>query len=200
MRLLFTAFLLCIICFTACGKADGININAPEGGGEDITKPEEAAGAVHREQPKEAQAARAEEELLSKQKELYECSIEALEDMLSENRRLDEDSGWYQEEVSTIYMFSEAYDGVLQAGFEAGAAYPRASTASLSNSRKMRASRKISNFCEMSMALAGAPTLFPAVDILKITMVRASPFPAITATLTANSCCPGPRWRSASGN
>ena len=44
MRLLFTAFLLCIICFTACGKADGININAPEGGGEDIAKPEEAAG------------------------------------------------------------------------------------------------------------------------------------------------------------
>lgn len=118
MRLLFTAFLLCIICFTACGKADGININAPEGGGEDIAKPEEAAGAVHREQPKEAQAAQAEEELLSKQKELYECSIEALEDMLSENRRLDEDSGWYQEEVSTIYMFSEAYDGVLQAGFD----------------------------------------------------------------------------------
>lgn len=104
----FLAILLfCMILLTACETADGVIVDMPEsmqqptGGGEEDTTDSDFF----------------EEKLLSEQKELYASHIETLEELLLKNRKQEQTGEIYQELISSIYIFSEAYSGGTQASY-----------------------------------------------------------------------------------
>lgn len=105
--LFLAALLICTATFTAC--------TSQSDSGEDLIQSEplqpEAA------QPEPIQSESIEDKLLAEQKELYTLYIADLDQMLSENRRQAQDSESYQELIDTIYIFSGAYSGALQADY-----------------------------------------------------------------------------------
>ncbi len=147
-RIFAVVFLLCALLSTACGKTDGTAGNKPEDGSGAVIGAGEAAESAKTEpaqgNPGAEQALLEENKLLEEQRESYARSIEKLDRMLSESRELSEsyklyedrelsgnseltenrdqekDGGIYWEELSTVYMFSESYYGVLRAEYGEG--------------------------------------------------------------------------------
>lgn len=115
--LFLTVLVFCSISLKACGKTDGSDENTLEEGREAATEAGETAEAGNAGELELAEAD-PKEELRAKQKELYTASIETLDDMLAGNRGRDSGDTVYQETIGAIYIFSEAYDGVLQAGYD----------------------------------------------------------------------------------
>jgi len=113
---LLTAFAFCTISLNACGKTDGADENTLEEEKEAATKEGETAEAGNAGAPESEEADPGKES--GAQKELYTASIETLDDMLAGNRGRDSGDTVYQETIGTLYIFSEAYDGVLQAGYD----------------------------------------------------------------------------------
>ena len=124
MRQLFCVFLFSAIFLTACGSVNGINGNKTENAAEGVMDTGEEAGSFNGERTGSAQddtvdgEPSAEDKLLEEQKKTYADAIEALDDLLAENRGREQKDDFYQETIGTIYLFSEAYTGVLQAGYD----------------------------------------------------------------------------------
>lgn len=104
----FLAILLfCMIMFAACETEDGVTVDMlesvqqPTGSGEEDTTDSDFF----------------EEKLLLEQKELYVSHIETLEELLLKNREQEQTGEIYQELISSIYIFSEAYSGGTQASY-----------------------------------------------------------------------------------
>ncbi|HBA69806.1 MAG TPA: hypothetical protein DCZ40_10695 [Lachnospiraceae bacterium] len=100
----------------ACKKTDNWNGNTEETGFEEAGQ--QAAGRADEETAQEGKRTEEmtpEEKLLAEQKELYACYIEKLEQLLSEGGGQETGDGLYQETIGSIYLYSGAYSGGLQA-------------------------------------------------------------------------------------
>ena len=129
----FLLLLICIAIFTACQKTADTNENIPENESQSDGRTEIAGDSTaHSESglsesgPSEATQPESEpsepteqespeEKLLAEQKEMYDLSIEGLDDLLTENRGQTQAEDSYLETIGSIYLFSQSYSGCLQA-------------------------------------------------------------------------------------
>ena len=125
----FLLLLICIAIFTACQKTADTNEIIPENESQSDGRTEIAGDSTaHSESglsesgPSEATQPESEpsepteqespeEKLLAEQKEMYDLSIEGLDDLLTENRGQTQAEDSYLETIGSIYLFSQSYSG-----------------------------------------------------------------------------------------